>query len=108
MYVYLQPDFAVTPPGSTDANQFTQIRDWYADCYIDPCKVHRVRVGSSKIPYGWRTYSLARIVYHWIVRMGSIVRHVMNVISVFFYYYTPESAQDFFQRSHGPRTKRLG
>ncbi len=53
MGVYLQPDFAVTPPGSTDNTHFAQIRDWYADCYIDKCKVHRVRVGQSKVPYGW-------------------------------------------------------
>ena len=54
MFIYLQPDFASNVPGSPDANHFAQIRDWYADCYVDDCKVYRFRVGQSKVPYGWQ------------------------------------------------------
>ncbi len=53
VYVYLQPDFAANVPGSADANQFTQLRDAYADLYIDKEKEFGFRVGQSKIPYGW-------------------------------------------------------
>ena len=48
MYVYLQPDFASSVPGSPDAYHFAQIRDWYADLYIDESKVYRVRLGQSE------------------------------------------------------------
>jgi hypothetical protein len=97
MYVYLQPDFAVTPPGSTDANQFTQIRDWYADCYIDNCKVHRVRVGSSKVPYGWENLqsSSNRLPLDRSDPINSAARNERDL--GVFYYYTPEWAQDFFK-----------
>lgn len=49
---YIQPDFA---SGATGPNplHFLQIRDFYADIYLEPCKEHRIRVGQSKIPYGF-------------------------------------------------------
>ena len=51
--LYFQPDFASGVPGSPDSNQFAQIRDLYADVYLDDEKELRFRVGQSKIPYGW-------------------------------------------------------
>jgi hypothetical protein len=53
LYLYFQQDFANPPPGSNSATYFGQIRDLYGDVYIDVDKVHRLRVGQSKIPYGW-------------------------------------------------------
>jgi phosphate-selective porin len=50
LYLYLQPDFAVTPPGSSQTH-FVQLRDAYADYAFD--KEFRLRVGQSKIPYGF-------------------------------------------------------
>jgi hypothetical protein len=47
---YLQPDFA-TSSGS-DQN-YAQLRDAYFDLYFDKQKAHRIRVGQSKIPYGF-------------------------------------------------------
>ena len=52
LYLYLQPDFAVTPPGSSQTH-FVQLRDAYADYAFDKDKEFRVRVGQSKIPYGF-------------------------------------------------------
>ena len=52
LYLYLQPDFAVTPPGSSQTH-FVQLRDAYADYAFDKAKEFRVRVGQSKIPYGF-------------------------------------------------------
>lgn len=51
--IYLQPDFASSVPGSPDSNHFVQVRDWYADIYLDTDRVHRLRAGQSKVPYGW-------------------------------------------------------
>lgn len=50
--VYIQPDFAVTPPGSSQTH-FVQLRDAYADIAFDARKEFRIRVGQSKIPYGF-------------------------------------------------------
>lgn len=97
MGVYLQPDFAVTPPGSTDNTYFTQLRDWYADCYIDKTKIHRVRVGQSKVPYGWENMqsSSNRIALDRTDPLNSSVRNERDL--GVFYYWTPEPAQEFFK-----------
>lgn len=97
MYIYLQPDFAVTPPGSPDATHFAQIRDWYADCYLDVCKVYRVRIGQSKVPYGWENLqsSSNRIPFDRNDAFNSAVRNERD-LGVFFYW-TPMWAQDFFK-----------
>ena len=49
---YIQPDFA---SGATGPNplHFLQIRDFYADVHLDMCKEHRLRIGQSKVPYGF-------------------------------------------------------
>ncbi|WP_254512324.1 porin [Anatilimnocola floriformis] len=96
-YVYLQPDFASNPPGSTDANQFVQIRDWYADCYVDTTKVHRFRVGQSKVPYGWENMqsSMNRVALDRNDALNSAVRNERDL--GVFYYWTPEPAQQFFK-----------
>jgi hypothetical protein len=95
--VYMQPDFAVTPPGSTDNTYFAQIRDWYADCYIDKCKVHRVRVGQSKVPYGWENLqsSSNRLSLDRTDGINSATRNERDL--GVFYYWTPEPAQQFFK-----------
>lgn len=97
MYIYLQPDFAVTTPGSSDATHFVQIRDWYADLYVDTDKVYRVRLGQSKVPYGWENLqsSSNRIPLDRDDALNSAVRNERD-LGVFFYW-TPEFAQDFFK-----------
>ena len=49
---YIQPDFA---SGATGPNplHFLQIRDFYADVHLDMCKEHRLRIGQSKVPFGF-------------------------------------------------------
>lgn len=51
VYVYIQPDFASSP--STGINNFTQFRDAYADISFDKKREFRVRLGQSKVPYGF-------------------------------------------------------
>ena len=97
MAIYLQPDFASSVPGSPDATHFAQIRDWYADCYIDKTKIYRVRVGQSKVPYGWENLqsSSNRLPLDRSDALNSAVRNERD-LGVFFYW-TPEYAQDFFK-----------
>ena len=95
--VYLQPDFASSVPGVADANQFCQIRDFYADLYVCPDKVHRFRVGQSKIPYGWENLqsSSNRLPLDRNDAFNSEVKNERDL--GVFYYYTPEYAQDLFK-----------
>jgi hypothetical protein len=51
VFVYIQPDFASSP--SSGVNHFAQLRDAYADVSFDKKREFRVRVGQSKIPYGF-------------------------------------------------------
>ena len=51
VFIYIQPDFASSP--STGVNNFAQLRDAYADISFDKKKEYRVRIGQSKIPYGF-------------------------------------------------------
>lgn len=94
--VYLQPDFASTPDGSTGGIHFAQLRDWYADCFYDKTKVHRFRVGQSKIPYGWENMqsSSNRLVLDRNDAFNSAVRNERDFGVI--YYWTPEPAQEFF------------
>ena len=97
-YVYLQPDFASTPSGgNNEAIYFAQIRDWYADCYLDTTKEYRFRVGQSKVPYGFENMqsSQNRAPLDRSDSLNSAVRNERD-LGVFFYY-TPEDAQEFFK-----------
>ncbi|GAB3288386.1 porin family protein [Hymenobacter tenuis] len=52
VYFYIQPDFASTPGGSTSMN-FVQLRDAYLDLGLTKTNEFRIRIGQSKIPYGF-------------------------------------------------------
>ncbi|AKQ45929.1 porin [Rufibacter radiotolerans] len=52
VYIYIQPDLASTPAGSSTIH-FAQIRDAYMDLALDKKKEYRLRIGQSKIPYGF-------------------------------------------------------
>lgn len=97
MYVYLQPDFASSVPGSPDANQFAQIRDWYGDLYIDEDKVYRFRIGQSKVPFGWENLqsSSNRLALDRSDSLNSAVRNERDL--GLFFYWTPTEAQDLFK-----------
>jgi len=51
VYFYIQPDFA-SSASSTGLN-FAQIRDAYFDIGFDPKNEFRVRIGQSKVPFGF-------------------------------------------------------
>jgi Phosphate-selective porin O and P len=48
--LYAQSDFNGSP-GTAD--YAVQMRDLYGDVWLDKAKTYRVRVGQSKVPYGW-------------------------------------------------------
>jgi hypothetical protein len=97
LYVYFQPDFASTPNGSVDAIYFAQIRDWYGDVYLDCDKVHRLRIGQSKVPFGWKNLqsSQNRLPLDRDDAFNSAGRNERDL--GVFYYWTPEWAQDTFE-----------
>lgn len=51
VYVYIQPDFASSP--SSDKLHFTQLRDAYFDLGLDQDNRFRLRIGQSKVPFGF-------------------------------------------------------
>ena len=51
VYFYIQPDFASS--ASSTALHFAQIRDAYFDIGLDKNNEFRVRIGQSKVPYGF-------------------------------------------------------
>lgn len=56
VFIYIQPDFAVNvsnQAGSEGRQHFTQLRDAYADVFLDDERRTRLRFGQQKVPYGW-------------------------------------------------------
>ncbi len=98
LYFYIQPDFASSVPGALDGNiNYTQLRDCYGDVYLTENKVNRVRVGLSKVPFGWDNMqsSSNRIPLDRSDPINSAINgeRGMGV----FYYWTPEEAQDLYK-----------
>jgi hypothetical protein len=95
--LYFQPDFASSVPGSPDANQFAQIRDLYADVSLDDDKELRLRIGQSKVPYGWENLqsSSNRLPLDRNDALNSAVRNERDL--GIFCYWTPVEVQDTFK-----------
>jgi hypothetical protein len=98
LYLYFQPDFASTPPGSTTAVYFGQLRDLYGDVFLDEDKVHRFRVGLSKVPFGWENMqsSQNRVPLDRTDAINTAVSPNERDLGVF-YYWTPERKQDLLR-----------
>jgi hypothetical protein len=98
LFFYIQPDFSGSVPGALDgAINFTQLRDCYGDVNLTTDKVHRVRVGLSKVPFGWDNMqsSSNRIPLDRSDAINSAINgeRGMGV----FYYWTPDYAQDIYK-----------
>jgi hypothetical protein len=93
MSIYIQPDFASTPTGSSTGN-FAQLRDTYADLWLDKDKTYRIRAGQSKIPYGWEDLqsSQNRLALDRADALNSAVRDERD-LGVFFYW-TPKEIKE--------------
>lgn len=91
---YVQPDFA-SSAGTT--GNVLQLRDAYADLFVDKSRVHRFRVGQSKVPYGFENLqsSQNRLALDRADAMNSAVRDERD--TGIFYYYTPTTVQKLFK-----------
>lgn len=100
--VYIQPDFA------SEEKNLGQLRDFYGDIYIDKSKEHRVRVGQSKIPFGFENMqsSSKRFALDRNDAINSAARDERDVGA--FYYYTPEHVQALFREIDAKRLRGSG
>ncbi len=82
--VYLQPDFASL---IGDQAGVAIVRDWYADLFLDRSKEFRLRVGQSKVPYGFENMqsSQNRLALDRNDALNSAVKDERDM-GVFFYY----------------------
>jgi hypothetical protein len=85
VYLYIQPDFA-SAPSSTTLN-FAQLRDAYFDLGLDKDNEFRLRIGQSKVPYGFENMqsSQNRLPLDRADAMNSAVTNERD-LGVFFYY----------------------
>lgn len=94
IFFYFQPDFASSP--SSGINNFVQIRDLYFDLSFDKKREYRVRVGQSKIPYGFENMqsSSQRLTLD---RADAINSSILNErdLGIFFYWAPAEIRQRF-------------
>ena len=94
--LYLHPDFATAvknQAGGERREGFAQLRDAYADIFLDKAKTFRLRFGQSKVPYGWENMqsSSNRLTLDRSDAINSAVpgERDLGVIA----YYTPPSVQ---------------
>ena len=102
---YIQPDFASSASGT---GNIAQLRDAYGDINIDKARVHRVRVGQSKVPYGFENLqsSSNRLAMDRVDALNSAVRDERDTGA--FYYYTPENVQALFKEINDKGLKHSG
>ena len=96
--MYFQPDFASAPPGGDGVVGFTQLRDMYVDLALDGAKSSRLRIGQSKLPYGFENMQSSSN------RLPLDRADALNTASdderdlgVFYYWAPPEVRQTFKQ-----------
>lgn len=92
--IYVQPDFAST---SGTTGNVAQLRDFYGDLYLTKDRVHRIRVGQSKVPFGFENLqsSQNRLALDRADALNSAVKDERDLGA--FYYYTPEHVQALFE-----------
>lgn len=102
---YVQPDFA-SAAGAT--GNVVQMRDAYGDVHLTTDRVHRVRVGQSKVPYGWENMqsSSNRLALDRADATNSAVRDERDLGA--FYYYTPRHVQALFDEIDAGGLKHSG
>lgn len=109
--LYLQSDFAAAvnnQVGTERREGFVQLRDAYADLFIDKAKTLRVRFGQSKVPYGWENMqsSSNRLTLDRSDAINSAVpgERDLGIVA----YYTPPSVQKIWGRLKDDGQKLFG
>ncbi|MCB5186928.1 OprO/OprP family phosphate-selective porin [Methylobacillus caricis] len=94
---YIQPDFASRTGSSDNTGNIAQLRDAYGDIYLTKDRVHRIRVGQSKIPYSFENLqsSQNRIALDRNDALNSCCKDERDLGA--FYYYTPKDKQEMFK-----------
>lgn len=94
VYFYIQPDLVSNP--SSTATQYAQIRDAYVDVGLDAKNEFRLRVGQSKVPFGFENMqsSQNRIPLDRNDALNSAVANERD-LGVFFYY-APKNIRTLF------------
>lgn len=102
---YIQPDFASS--ANTTGN-VAQMRDAYGDVYLTTNRVHRLRIGQSKVPFGWENLqsSSNRLALDRVDALNSAVRDERDL--GVFYYYTPVRVQSLFSEINSEGLKHSG
>jgi phosphate-selective porin len=101
LYYYIQPDFASSVGGTSNSNagsgNFAQLRDAYGDLKLTKDNVHRIRVGQSKVPYGFENLqsSQNRLALDRADALNSALKDERDLGA--FYYYTPLATQELFK-----------
>ena len=112
LYYYIQPDFASTVGGTTGSNagagNFAQLRDAYGDLKLTKDNVHRIRVGQSKVPYGFENLqsSQNRLALDRADALNSALKDERDLGA--FYYYTPVATQELFKEISKAGLKHSG
>jgi len=109
--LYLQSDFATAvnnQAGSERREGYLQLRDAYADVFVDKAKTLRVRFGQSKVPYGWENMqsSSNRLTLDRSDAINSGVPSERDLGIVAFY--TPSSVQNIWDRLEDDGQKLFG
>ncbi len=91
--IYLQPDFASS---IGDQGGVAILRDWYADVFLDKQKQFRLRLGQSKVPYGFENLqsSQNRLALDRNDALNSAVRDERDM-GAFFYWSPPTYRKTF-------------
>jgi hypothetical protein len=103
--IYIQPDVA-SAAGTT--GNIVQMRDAYGDFYLTTDRVHRLRIGQSKVPYGFENMqsSSNRLALDRNDALNSAVRDERDL--GVFYYYTPAAVQTLFSEINSAGLKHSG
>lgn len=93
--IYLQPDFGTESAGVL---HYLQVRDAYADLYLTDDRSHRLRVGQSKLPYGFENLqsSSNRIPLDRHDGLNSAIPNERDIGVM--YYWSPTEAQRRFRQ----------
>lgn len=94
VYLYFQPDFASS--ASSTGLHFGQIRDMYVDVALDKKREYRLRIGQSKVPFGFENMqsSQNRLPLDRNDALNSAVSNERD-LGIFFYY-APDKVRQLF------------
>lgn len=95
IYFYIQPDLA-SAPSSTGSQNFAQIRDAYIDVGLDKKNQYRLRLGQSKIPFGFENMqsSQNRLPLDRNDALNSALSNERDLAA--FFYWAPEKTRKLF------------